>query len=490
MPSLFYTHGFRAALAELGLQKIASKPEMGDALYNTMTSVTGDEGRSRGRSHDDPADNAQTSFTEHDRHVLRDPHNEAHPFPVGAQQSRNEKRAVSLEELRASSDIPIREDDLAKYTGGAFYNRDSDGNPYIGYSGDLSIPYLAHELGHAEFDKSRLGRFTQHPIARSLFPAAMVAGLAAGAVAPSRWKIPASMLVGTLAGAPTLISEGVATYKGYQRLKELGADDAQLREYAKSMVMPSLSYIAGTTFAPASLTALGTLVDKLPKTAGHKLSRRTTFRGLDISIENDTGERRDWYDPHADRHGHTIMKYPYGYIRKTEGMDGDHVDCYLGPDEQAPNVYVITTNKAPKFTQEDEQKCMLGFKSAKEAKDAFLAHFDNPKFFRKMKSLPFEDFKAQALRSRDASDKKIASNMYESDYERPRGTGPGPTHNAVPGDFLGLPQSRNTGQVHIVGSNAEEPATRIDRLFKYHDADTDSRTIEGTDGNLPSGPTV
>jgi hypothetical protein len=151
---------------------------------------------------------------------------------------------------------------------------------------------------------------------------------------------------------------------------------------------------------------------------------------------------------------------------------------------------VITTNKAPKFTQEDEQKCMLGFKSAKEAKDAFLAHFDNPKFFRKMKSLPFEDFKAQALRSRDASDKKIASNMYESDYERPRGTGPGPTHNAVPGDFLGLPQSRNTGQVHIVGSNAEEPTTRIDRLFKYHDADTDSRTIEGTDGNLPSGPTV
>ena len=29
------------------------------------------------------------------------------------------------------------------------------------------------------------------------------------------------------------------------------------------------------------------------------------------------------------------MNYDYGYIRGTVGTDGDHTDCYIGPDKNA-----------------------------------------------------------------------------------------------------------------------------------------------------------
>ena len=63
--------------------------------------------------------------------------------------------------------------------------------------------------------------------------------------------------------------------------------------------------------------------------SGHKLQGRATFRGLNISIENRKGSVRRGVD--SDGHEWaTKMNYDYGYIRGTEGVDGDHLDCYLG----------------------------------------------------------------------------------------------------------------------------------------------------------------
>ena len=99
-----------------------------------------------------------------------------------------------------------------------------------------------------------------------------------------------------------------------------------------------------------------TVRDDLLKTSkAHRLSRRLTFRGLDISIETDKGELRHWFDPHANKSGTTKMTLPYGYIRRTEGVDGDHVDCFVGPDEQAKNVYVVHQMKAPDFKVYDDK---------------------------------------------------------------------------------------------------------------------------------------
>lgn len=125
----------------------------------------------------------------------------------------------------------------------------------------------------------------------------------------------------------------------------------------------------------------------------HKLQGKLEFQGLPISIENKAGSSRHWYDPHADEHGTTKMKYPYGYVRGTLGVDGDEVDVFVGPDESSTKVFVVTQMKAPDFEDVDEQKVMLGFSSASSAKEAYLEHYTDSKFFGSMKELSVEQFK-------------------------------------------------------------------------------------------------
>lgn len=133
------------------------------------------------------------------------------------------------------------------------------------------------------------------------------------------------------------------------------------------------------------------------KKANFKLDGERKFRGLDIAIENKKGSKRYWHDPHGKEKGSTLMHYDYGYIRLTEGTDGDHVDVYIGPDEDAENVFIVDQMKKPDFKKFDEQKCMLGFKDEAAAKAAYLRQYNDPGFFGSIKSMPFEEFKMKVL---------------------------------------------------------------------------------------------
>ncbi len=128
-----------------------------------------------------------------------------------------------------------------------------------------------------------------------------------------------------------------------------------------------------------------------------KLSRRRKFQGLDISVETQSGAYRHWYDPHVGRHGKTRMPHDYGYIRRTMGADGDHVDVYIGPDPDATHAYVIDQMRGPDFQIFDEQKIMLGFPSAGEAKAAYEKCYDKPGFFGQMRAVPMGEFRKQVL---------------------------------------------------------------------------------------------
>ena len=132
-----------------------------------------------------------------------------------------------------------------------------------------------------------------------------------------------------------------------------------------------------------------------------KLARRMKFQGMDISIETDKGQIRHWHDPHSGESGETKMHYPYGYIRRTDGLDGQHVDCFIGPVEDAEEAYIIHQRKKPDFKYLDEDKVMLGFESPKQAKAAYLRHFNSPKFFGSMDRMPVEDFKQAFVKSMD-----------------------------------------------------------------------------------------
>lgn len=125
--------------------------------------------------------------------------------------------------------------------------------------------------------------------------------------------------------------------------------------------------------------------------SGYKLQGRTRLYGMDISIENKKGSYRSG----TDKDGHkwkTFMHYDYGYIRGTIGVDKDHVDVYIGPDKEAQKVYVIHQND-PVTHKYDEDKCMLCFSSADEAKKAYLKQYDRPGFFGSMETFSIEQFK-------------------------------------------------------------------------------------------------
>lgn len=128
----------------------------------------------------------------------------------------------------------------------------------------------------------------------------------------------------------------------------------------------------------------------------YKLEGRCKWHGLDISIENGKGSVRRGVDP--DGHAwSTRMLYPYGYLRNTQGTDGDHLDCYVGPDEDAAKVYIVH-QVDPTTGGFDEDKVMLGFPSADAAKRAYLAHYDTPKFFGGMTEMHAAEF-AQLVKS-------------------------------------------------------------------------------------------
>ena len=126
--------------------------------------------------------------------------------------------------------------------------------------------------------------------------------------------------------------------------------------------------------------------------SGHKLQGRTRLYGMDISIENKKGSYRSG----VDKDGHkwkVLMHNDYGYIRGTVGTDKDHLDCYVGPDKEAQKVYVIHQND-PITHKYDEDKCMLCFSSAADAKAAYMKQYDRPGFYGSMTTMTIDQFKS------------------------------------------------------------------------------------------------
>lgn len=108
------------------------------------------------------------------------------------------------------------------------------------------------------------------------------------------------------------------------------------------------------------------------KEAGNYKKGHIKIDGYDVTIENPKGSVRSGVDRNGQEWSVT-MNNTYGYIRGTEGVDGDHIDVFLSDDPTQGDVYVIDqVNDDGSF---DEHKVMYGFKSALAAKRAYLANY-------------------------------------------------------------------------------------------------------------------
>ena len=122
-----------------------------------------------------------------------------------------------------------------------------------------------------------------------------------------------------------------------------------------------------------------------------KLQGHTTYQGLDIAIENRKGSVRSGVGKDG-KPWRTKMKAPYGYIKGTRGADGEEIDAYVGPHEDATHAYVVHQRKEDGKTY-DEDKVLLGVRSKEEARRLFLAHYDSPKFLGPIKPVPMDRLK-------------------------------------------------------------------------------------------------
>ena len=100
-------------------------------------------------------------------------------------------------------------------------------------------------------------------------------------------------------------------------------------------------------------------------------SRRTEFRGLPINIEIEAGATKSGVDDLGEKWSHKY-EIPYGEIPNTVGADSEPVDVYLGPDEQAPDVFVV--HQSRRDGNFDEDKVFCGVASAEEAERLYRAH--------------------------------------------------------------------------------------------------------------------
>lgn len=109
------------------------------------------------------------------------------------------------------------------------------------------------------------------------------------------------------------------------------------------------------------------------KAAGNYKMEHRRVDGYNISIENAKGSVRRGTGADG-KPWETTMQNDYGYIRGTEGVDGDHIDVFLSDTPEEGDVFVVDqVNDDDSF---DEHKVMYGFPTEQAARDAYLSNYE------------------------------------------------------------------------------------------------------------------
>lgn len=109
--------------------------------------------------------------------------------------------------------------------------------------------------------------------------------------------------------------------------------------------------------------------------AGNYQKGHVRYAGLEISIENPTGSKRSGVGPDGTP-WEVEMSAHYGYVKRTEGKDGEQVDVYLASDREDTPAFVVDQID-PQSGKFDEHKTILGATDRAEAESLYDAHFSD-----------------------------------------------------------------------------------------------------------------
>lgn len=109
-----------------------------------------------------------------------------------------------------------------------------------------------------------------------------------------------------------------------------------------------------------------------PRLNSRPVKRAVEFHGIPVSVEIEAGDTKTGVDEDG-QPWQVTYSIPYGEIPGTRSLaDGDGVDIYLGPDEDAEKVFVV--HQLRRDGSHDEDKVMLQFGSASDAEAAYRDH--------------------------------------------------------------------------------------------------------------------
>ncbi|WP_260392963.1 LPD38 domain-containing protein [Aeromonas jandaei] len=213
------------------------------------------------------------------------------------------------------------------------------------------------------------------------------------AAAPTPWAEAIDNPDGTitLKGEVPLIKlwakdSGVKAIPGKGGMVVAKSSAAKVREFAAPAASDQVQQIeaARAEVAPEPTEA--------QKEAGNYKKGHLTLHGMDIALENPKGSTRSGTDKDG-KAWQSTMAHDYGYIKRTMGADGDHVDVFIGDKPDSEMVYVVD-QVDPKTGKFDEHKVMMGFSDEQAARDGYLANYENGwNGLSAIKAMPMEEFK-------------------------------------------------------------------------------------------------
>lgn len=153
-------------------------------------------------------------------------------------------------------------------------------------------------------------------------------------------------------------------------------DPAAVRADPAADAQPALTTELDAAAHAAATSPLNDLPEptEAQQNAGNYKKAHVSLHGLDISIENPAGSTRKGVD-RSGRAWETPMHHHYGYIRRTEGADGDHVDAFIGPAADSDRVYIVNQID-PTTGQFDEHKVLFGFQSKAAARRGYQSNYE------------------------------------------------------------------------------------------------------------------
>lgn len=141
----------------------------------------------------------------------------------------------------------------------------------------------------------------------------------------------------------------------------------------------------------------------LLRKANDPVSMTVTWQGIDVAIEWEAGSVREYDD--SDYKQYITPPYSYGYIRGTEGEDGEELDCFVNMDSQDVESVYVVVQRAGEYEDEntdlslgqfDEFDVVLGARDEAEAEGVMRLHYDRAQVGTVFE-VPVEEFKLFVL---------------------------------------------------------------------------------------------